>query len=216
MAEQENTNNDPANQAPAQNASNVPAVNSPVPFPAPVAQAAFPAAAAVPSGPAPAPPATSKRAPHLKTTLIAVLLIVLLGCASFGSYTYGYSRGRATSNLSASTTAADSALQVPKGATIIEQCSVGRGTQYVLPSNIPHGPVFNVYNGKVIGLEYMIGKEDLASAMSFYNLPLYGKTYDHIDIGLLSQGHAGYPVPHYHVDIYNISRAESKAITCKP
>lgn len=153
------------------------------------------------------------RSSHIKIFLAGGAIgVLLLGVVGFSTYTIGYNQGRA--HVSGKTTT-DAPIQVPQGATIISQCAVGRGTQYVLPSNIPHGPVFNVYKGNVIGLEYMIGRDDLAQDMSFYNLPLYGKKYDHIDVGLMSQGHAGYPEPHYHVDIYNISRAASTAITCK-
>ncbi len=163
------------------------------------------------------PPSVKPRRQWLRMRNIFIAAVVLVVClTNYGSYLYGYHRGSAKVNsavASADATAAN--LQVPKGATIIEQCAVGRGTQYVLPSNIPHGPVFNVHNGKVIGLEYMIGKDDLASNKSFYDLPLYGKKYNHLNIGLLSEGHSGYSAPHYHVDLYTISRAASEAITCK-
>lgn len=112
-------------------------------------------------------------------------------------------------------TAAAASLGVPEGATIIEQCAPNRGTQFILPADIPHGPVYSVYQGKVIGLEYMIGKAELADNVNFYGLPLYNKMYDHLDIGLQSQGHAGFPEPHYHIDIHTDSRSASAAITCK-
>ncbi len=169
-----------------------------------------------PDSPAPAdntaPP--RRRSIWLKIEL-AVAAVVVLGLTGAGSYWLGYRDGRATSTARPMAVAANAPLQVPQGATIISQCSVGRGTQYVLPSDIPHGPVFNVYKGKVIGLEYMIGINDIQDGKSYINLPLYGRSYDHIDVGLLSQGHAGYPAPHYHVDIYNITHAQSAAITCK-
>lgn len=182
---------------------------------APIAEATFPANSTPGSSSESFVPKTRHRLPHVRTMLI--LAIVLLLCiANFGSYFYGYNRGHSNANsVIASAEAAETSLQVPKGATIIEQCDPGKGTQYVLPSDIPHGPVYDVYNGKVIGVEYMIGKQDLANNVSYFNLPLFGKKYNHIDIGMLSQGHAGYPVPHYHVDIDMISRAASEAITCK-
>jgi hypothetical protein len=141
--------------------------------------------------------------------------LLVLALALWAVYQYGYSRGsvaQAGKNSSQQTAAA---LQVPKGATIISQCAKGRGTQYVLPSNIPHGPVFNVFDGKVIGIEYMISPDDLTEGNSFFDLPMYNQKYDHLDVGLLSKGHAGYPEPHYHVDLYTVSRAASQAITCK-
>src|SRR6185503_10161756 len=177
--------------------------------PQPAREVTFPAppVAEPASGPALAP----ARPPYFKLAA-AVAAFLLLVLVALSAYAYGLSQGHARL---ASTAAPETPIQVPQGATVISQCAVGRGTQYVLPSNIPHGPVFNVYQGKVIGLEYMIGVSDLAGNTSFFDLPLYGKKYDHIDVGLLSQGHAGYPEPHYHVDVFNISRAASADITCK-
>ena len=181
--------------------------------PAPVVEVTYPAAP--PTQPAPSVPTPTSRKPKVLPVVLVTLAACLLVITGLGSYFYGFSRGRTAEASAAKANAISSALQVPKGAAIMEQCSVGRGTQYVLPTNIPHGPVFNVYRGKVIGVEYMIGQQDLASDSSFYDLPLYGNSYDHVDIGLQSKGHTGFPEPHYHVDIYNISRAASAAITCK-
>jgi hypothetical protein len=168
-----------------------------------------------PATPPPVQPTPSPRpgtAPRAKRIIFVAVLIAALALVSLIAYVSGYNQGR---GKVAQATAAEVPLKVPQGATIISQCAVGRGTQYVLPANIPHGPVFNVYKGNVIGIEFMIGSDDLASATNFFDLPLYGKKYDHIDVGLVSSGHAGYPQRHYHVDIYNISRDESAAITCK-
>lgn len=175
----------------------------------------FPAPPQAPQAPQPPLPAAGKTSnAWLKPAVIGVLAVAGLAAALGGTYWFGYSRGQAVqakTNLSQQ----PAPLQVPKGATIISQCSKGRGEQYVLPANIPHGPVFNVFNGKVIGIEYMISPTDLASDMTFFNLPTYGQKFDHLDVGLLSQGHTGYPVPHYHVDMYTVSRAFSQSITCK-
>ena len=178
--------------------------------PQPAREVTFPAPPV--AEPAPVPVLAPARPPFLKLASAGSVTIAVLVIVAFSAYNYGLSQGR---GHLANTAAPQTPIEVPQGATVISQCAVGRGTQYVLPSNIPHGPVFNVYQGKVVGLEYMIGVSDLAGNTSFYDLPLYGKKYDHIDVGLLSQGHAGYPEPHYHVDVFNISRAASAAITCK-
>jgi hypothetical protein len=158
---------------------------------------------------------TQRRRQHVKLGFLGVIGLLLLGLIGYGSYAYGYSQGSSHQASVNNASVAAASLQVPKGATIIEQCDAHKGTQYALPSDIPHGPVYNVYKGKVIGVEYMIGKQDLANDESFYNLPLFGQKYNHMNIGLLSEGHAGYPVPHYHVDIYTVSYAAEQAITCK-
>lgn len=152
----------------------------------------------------------------LLRSVIACAVIIAITIFGMGGYSIGYSRGQtAQGQVDSRANALKIELKAPADATIISQCAKGRGTQYVLPKDIPQGPVYNVYKGKVIGLEFMIGKNDLLNAKSFLSLPLYGHSYDHIDVGLLSQGHAGYPEPHYHVDVYNVTPAESAAITCK-
>jgi hypothetical protein len=107
-------------------------------------------------------------------------------------------------------------LEIPRDATAIADCAVGRGKQYVLPKDIPTGPVYNVWNNEVIGLEFMVGRDELLTQnKSFVDLPLGGAIYDHINIGLLSQGHSGFTQPHYHVDLFTISNEEAQKITCK-
>ena len=133
-------------------------------------------------------------------SLLVLLALALVALAGFGGYSYGMSR-------------------VPQGASVIAQCAKGRGTQYVLPKDItPHpyvGPVYNVYQGKVIGLEFMIGKDDLEkNNLDFLNLALSGVKYDHINVGLLSKGHAGYTIPHYHVDVMMVPTSVTDQITC--
>jgi hypothetical protein len=164
--------------------------------------------------PAAPPPDLRPRRHWLKPVLLGLIVLVGLAGMLGGTYWFGYSHGKAAlAKVDAAGQA--TALQVPKGATIIEQCSKGRGAQYVLPSNIPRGPVFNVFNGKVIGIEYMISPDDLSEGYTFFNLPTYGQKFDHLDIGLLSKGHTGYPEPHYHVDLYTVSRSVSESSKCQ-
>lgn len=108
-----------------------------------------------------------------------------------------------------------SRLQVPEQAEVIIECAEGRGKQYVLPENIPFGPVYNVWEGEVTSVEYMLGKEEFLGNRDYINVDLMNANYDHMNIGLLSQGHAGYPEPHYHVDLFTISHEESQQITCE-
>jgi hypothetical protein len=152
--------------------------------------------------------------PWLSIVIGAACVLTLLVITAYACHAYGYRVGYDAQPKTGPQASAATNIQVPDGTTIIEQCAPERGTQYILPQDIPHGPVYGVYQGKVVGLEYMIGKAELASNVSFYNLPLYDKIYNHLDIGLQSDGHAGFPLPHYHVDIHTDSRAASAAITC--
>lgn len=106
-------------------------------------------------------------------------------------------------------------LKFPDDATVISECAKGRGKQYVRPKDIPQGPVYNVFNGKVIGIEYMLGQKDVLANKDYLNLLLEGVTYDHLNVGLLSKGHSGYPEPHYHIDVFTVSHEEASKITCQ-
>lgn len=114
-------------------------------------------------------------------------------------------------------------VTLPADATRIQACADNRGALYVRPSDIPGvshqsavGPLFMVNNGKVVGLEFMLNKEQLLNGVVFKYLSGLGMKVDHVNIGLLPHGHAGLSIPHYHVDIYNISRSEEEAIICQP
>jgi hypothetical protein len=106
-------------------------------------------------------------------------------------------------------------LEVPPEAEVINECAEGRGKQYVLSENLPKGPVYGVWNGEITSVEYMLGKEEFLGGQDFTNLDLMNARYDHVDVGLLSEGHSGYPEPHYHVDLYTISDEKSQQITCE-
>lgn len=155
----------------------------------------------------------------LPAVLISLLVLVLgLGLGFVAAGATGFSLSDSGDNKSTEIKAPivmDEELAVPKDATIIAECAKGRGKQYVLPKDIPQGPVYNVWNGKVIGIEYMLGQKDVAANKDFLNLPLEGVKYDHINIGLLSKGHSGFTDPHYHVDVFTISHEEASKITCQ-
>lgn len=107
-----------------------------------------------------------------------------------------------------------SVVTLPPDAVIISSCSLHQGALYVKPSDIPIGPMYMVNNGKVIGLEFMLDRSQFLAGQSFDFLRGLGMKVDHINVGYLEHGHAGHNTPHYHVDLYNISREEEQAITC--
>lgn len=178
----------------------------------PVVEVTYPSLAEAPTISSPAH--TSDRRPKSVAVGLALGAMLLLCVVVYGSFWVGVSRGRTAGDAVVQTAAAVTPLSVPNGAIMTNQCAVGRGTQYALPSDMTNGPVFNVYRGKVIGLEYTISKADLAGTKSFFGLPLYGKRYDHLDVGTFSDSAGESQQPTYHIDIFNISRAASEAITC--
>lgn len=168
------------------------------------------------SSPQPSSPQPDKSRTKLVLIILAVLLvfIVILGIAG---YIASNSIIRAVNNNSANIKVEQeqSKLTLPEGATVIAQCAKGRGTQYALPKDIPLGPVYNVHEGEVIGIEFMIGKDELLlESKNFLNLPLNNVKYNHINVGLLSEGHAGFTSPHYHVDVMMVPTSVTEQITC--
>lgn len=168
----------------------------------------------------PAPAIISGGGPKKKLPLAALLVglfCLLLGAG--GGYVLATSMDKKDAGGNTQKVAAPNVenkeLAIPEGATVISECAKGRGKQYVLPKDIPQGPVYNVHNGKVTSIEYMLGQGDVLNNKDYLNLPLENVTYDHINIGLLSQGHSGFPEPHYHVDVFTIPHEEAIKITCE-
>jgi len=173
------------------------------------------------SGPTRLPPTpeTPAVAPQPKSSMMRNLIIgvvgvlVLIGIL-FGVYAWGHSSGYTNGKNAGMDTTAAVALKVPANATIISQCSPGEGTQYVLPKDIPEGPIYNMWNNKITGIEYMLGQSKIAAAMT-QNLALMGQQYNHVDVMYEAAGHAGFTEPHYHVIFSLISYTDEQKITCE-
>lgn len=151
----------------------------------------------------------------LKTLALALGIVMIVIAIFAAGYLIALSSFKtAKVTLTPSTSMKLGMTAIPQGATIISQCEPGLGTQYVLPKNIPMGPVYNVYKGQLIGIEFMVSKTDLATLnKSYANLPLFGYKYDHIDISSMA-AHAGFPVPHYQVDVMMAPSSITSKITC--
>jgi hypothetical protein len=128
-------------------------------------------------------------------------------------YRFGNNRGYASGKSAQAMASMAGGLKVPSDATMIAQCATGEGTQYVLPKNIPQGPIYNVWNNKVTGVEYMLGESEIAN-LKTQDLTMMGQKYDHIDVMYEPVGHAGFTEPHYHVILSFIPYSEEQKITC--
>ncbi len=98
------------------------------------------------------------------------------------------------------------------------------GAQAQAPETM--GPIYMVYEGDVIGVEYMWSREmteeitiptpegpEVFEALAPIELPA-GGTVDHMDITFVPEGHPGlYEVPHWDIHLYFISQEEKAAIT---
>ncbi|MBI4188454.1 MAG: hypothetical protein HY529_04515 [Chloroflexi bacterium] len=113
-------------------------------------------------------------------------------------------------------------VTLPKDAQKLSDVVPAMGEHWTNPKNMPMGPIYLVYKGKVIGLEYMYTEKDLMDMSiptpagletfkSMADMPV-GATINHVDIGFLPKGHEGYTVAHWDLHLYFISPAEKKAI----
>ncbi|GEM_PF-3158955 len=107
-------------------------------------------------------------------------------------------------------------ITIPADAQKIEECSTNQGALYIRPRDLPQGPVYMVHNSKVVGLEYMIPRDKLAADNKFYFLQGKNIKVDHVNIGPLPHGHAGFTTPHYHIDLFTIDKRTQMNITCAP
>ncbi len=96
------------------------------------------------------------------------------------------------------------------------------GEHWANPQKLPLGPIYLVYKGKVIGLEYMYAEKDmmdmsiptpagLEQFKALMDLPV-GATINHVDVSFMPKGHEGFAVPHSDIHLYFITPAEKNAI----
>jgi hypothetical protein len=112
-------------------------------------------------------------------------------------------------------------VTLPPQTIVVTDCVPGLGKQYVLPKDIPNGPIYNVVNSKVIAVEYNYKAVDLfvnPNRLSETIIPLT-KNYqvDHFttSIGELKGGTTAeaQQVP-VRLIMYVVPQAEADAITC--
>jgi hypothetical protein len=107
-----------------------------------------------------------------------------------------------------------SASILPKGTVKVSGVVPGMGEHWANPKDLPLGPIYCVYKGKVVCLEYMISQADFAAGKSWpeltglKNLP----PINHVNMGFEPKGHEGYEVPHYDMHIYFVSPQALKTI----
>lgn len=146
--------------------------------------------------------------------LLLILILILMGAVGYGSYAYGKDQNKQVAVTTSPMNSMNSAtMAVPQGATLLEQCVPGLGAQYIMPKNIPEGPIYNISKGKVIGLEYMADLSTLTSSNMVSALDLMGAKYDHVNISLMP-GHAGLQASHYQIDFLFISKSQASMIKC--
>ncbi len=113
-------------------------------------------------------------------------------------------------------------LTLPEEAQKLSDVIPQMGEHWANPAQLPLGPLYLVYKGEVIGIEYM-WTEDMMQELSIptpegveefsalVSLPV-GVTVDHVDVALMHHGHEGFEVPHWDIHLYFISQEEKTAI----
>ncbi|MGH7211353.1 MAG: DUF5602 domain-containing protein [Acetobacteraceae bacterium] len=88
----------------------------------------------------------------------------------------------------------------------------GLGTLYVDPKTLPEGP-FLAYDhqGKLVSTIYMVPLKDLNAHKNITDLAAPGGAVDHVDLDY-NAGHPGVPVPHYHIVMWHVSRADEALV----
>lgn len=172
----------------------------------------------------------------MKKLLIAFLIISYITLAA--AVYYLFRSNQMASGLLASQQSMQAPnkkdIPLPPDAVKISECVPYMGEHWVQPQNIPGGPYYVVYQGKVVSLEYMFKEEDIpgekVAKLSFpdyikylkdnnytlaeaikvndraYSL-LKGYEYDSVHIAWTAP-HAGFTVPHIDMHIYLIPEAE--------
>ena len=135
-----------------------------------------------------------------------MIRILLAATAALGA-TFTEARADEFANL-------PSASILPKGTVKVSGVVPGMGEHWANPKDLPLGPIYCVYKGKVVCLEYMISQADFAAGKSWpeltglKNLP----PINHVNMGFEPKGHEGYEVPHYDMHIYFVSPQALKTI----
>ena len=110
------------------------------------------------------------------------------------------------------------AWEPPPGVVQISECVPTMGEHWANPQDMPMGPIYTVYRGQLISIEYMPSQADFAAGKSWNDLTFryWGQqlAIDHADIDFLPEGHEGYEVPHYDMHFHLMTHAEDREITC--
>ena len=161
---------------------------------------------------APAAPPLASAPPPTRRPWLWPVIVLLVAIISGGS---GFWVGRSLMRPMAPTTVVPAVITLPPAATIASTCVVGLGKQYILPADVPNGPIYNVVDGKVIGLEMMFNAAEIkADPSRFRHIDLGGHNFRYLNVESVIEGHAGNGEPHYHLDLFTEPMSVAEAIKC--
>lgn len=97
-----------------------------------------------------------KRPKVLKNLAVAIVALVIVGGLCFGAYYIGKNHQKVIIKPPPT-----QPINLPPQAVVLTNCVVGRGKQYIIPKDIPNGPIYDVLNSKVIAVEYNLNIDQL-------------------------------------------------------
>jgi hypothetical protein len=107
----------------------------------------------------------------------------------------------------------------PEGVVQITPCVPLMGEHWANPADLPMGPIFTVYEGRLMSIEYMPTQADLMDGKSWNDLTFryLGQQLpiDHVDVDFQPRGHEGLEVPHYDMHFFLVRHVEDREITCQ-
>jgi hypothetical protein len=123
--------------------------------------------------------------------------------------------------ISSACTAA-SEMELPEEAQKLTDVVPAMGEHWADPADLPLGPIFLVYEGEVIGIEYMWSDDMLQEVEiptpegsehlnALVPLPV-GVVVNHVDYAFMPHGHEGFDVPHHDLHMYFITPEEKADI----
>ena len=122
--------------------------------------------------------------------------------------------------------ASDSAQDLPSGTVQLTPAIPGMGEHWANDADMPLGPIYLVYQGEVIGIEFMYSQDMLGEVTIptpegeeiFHELANLAVNHrvDHFDVAFLDHGHEGFEAAHWDIHAYYVSHAEHLAIPPAP
>ncbi|MGE5701747.1 MAG: hypothetical protein ACM32O_04385 [Clostridia bacterium] len=109
-------------------------------------------------------------------------------------------------------------LALPKGSIQITPVVPAMGEHWANPQagDLPTGPIYGVYENRLVFLEYMIAQDDFVKGKDHVNLAgmkgVPSPAVVQMDIEVQPHGHDGFEVPHYDIHAYFITDEEQQKI----
>ena len=108
-------------------------------------------------------------------------------------------------------------LVLPDGTIQLDpQVVPAMGEHWANPKQMPNGPIYGVYNGKLVFLEYMFAQDDFIKGKSHTTLDgmkgLPSPSVVQTDLEFQPHGHPGFDIPHFDLHHYFISDEEQHKI----